>query len=433
MVRITTMRIVKNVLRKPALGALLAIILMVGLSAIANAQGQGNYDEDNLCFFNGGSGGAHPWDILLNASGNVIYDTTENGGLNYCSGNYGCGVVFQLTPTGNNLCGFPDESWSETVIYSFTGPNHGDGQNPGGGLVFGNEGNLYGVTFFGGANNDGTVFKLSRATFEWMETILHNFAGSDGQTPTGRLLIDASGNVYGVTSGGGPNGGGVVYELLASGALYHETILYAFPPNTFPNGGLIMGANGVIYGTTSQGGTFRLGGIYSLTPQDGGGYSYAQLYSFTGASDGSMPGAGVLLDNSGSGNLYGTASGAGSAGSGTVYQLTPSGVFSVLYSFPGNPGGADPASALVQDASGDLYGSTDHGGGGTGCAGGCGTLFELTNNGGGSWIFSQLWWFIGGDASAPGTPVLQPGGVIFGNGYTTNGGGGAVYKLYPPQ
>lgn len=217
--------------------------------------------------------------LSFDASGH-LYGTTGLGGSGYCLGgqnphDVGCGTVFELTPTTGG-------EWSENILYSFTG-NEIDGQNPFAGVIFDAEGNLYGTTFYGGAGglciNDvvdcGIVYELSPgAGGSWTETILHSFnlSYTDGENPTGPLIFDASGNLYGTTIAGGSYGiSGTVFELTpAAGGTWNEAILHSFGnPNTdghYPNAGVIFDAAGNLYGTTTAGGTHDDGTVFEITP-----------------------------------------------------------------------------------------------------------------------------------------------------------------------
>jgi uncharacterized repeat protein (TIGR03803 family) len=210
-----------------------------------------------------------------------------------------------------------DTAGVETILHSFT---QKDGRNPDGSLVFDAQGNLYGTTLYGGAKNTGTVFKLDMTG---KETVLHSFVGTggDGTVPSGNLAIDAQGNLYGTTiEGGDPScslGCGTVFKVDPTG---QETVLYRFAGNfggdTTPTG-VIVDAQGNLYGTTNLGGAHSSGSVYKL---DAAG-NFTVLHSFDG-NDGSFA-EGVVLD--GHGNLYGTTGQGGgiSCECGTVFKLVP--------------------------------------------------------------------------------------------------------------
>ena len=292
--------------------------------------------ETVLYTFTGGTDGANPYGgLVLDQNGN-LYGTTSGGGAS------GLGTVFQLTPTG-----------TETVLHSFSGGS--DGANPYGSLIFDTQGYLCGTTYYGGTSNLGTVFKM---TVSGSETLLYSFTGADGAHPLAGVVVDAQNNLYGTTFGGGIGGGGngAVFEVSSSGA---ETVLYSFtgsPDGAQPKAGLILDAQGNLYGTTANGGNSVFGTVFKVTPSG----TETVLYSFTGGGDGSHPDAGLVLDALG--NLYGTTSGGGSSNNGTVFRVVPSGAETVLYSFAGIPDGAYPEGGLALKGKKQLYGITYYGG-----------------------------------------------------------------------
>lgn len=293
---------------------------------------------------------------------------------------------------------------TEAVLYSF-GASGADGIFPEGDLLFDAVGNVYGTTSMGGSNcidvgGCGTVYKLSPSlSGQWKETILYNFCSTghstncpDGSNPFAGLVMDANGNLYGTTQVGGNAGGGVVYRLSppsTKGAKWSETVLWNFSSapdngNAPGYGKLAMDAFGNLYGTTVGGGSNTFGTVYELTPQSDGTYAFSLLHSFSGL-DGAEPVYGVTID--GSGNLYGTTSQGGKGksvcefGCGLVYRLSASGSAwseTVLYEFDGSVG-AYPISPISIDRSGNLYGTFESGGRGD-CVignGSCGGVFKL--------------------------------------------------------
>jgi uncharacterized repeat protein (TIGR03803 family) len=310
-----------------------------------------------------------------------------------------------------------------TTLYSFAGTG-GDGSNPNGGMVRDGTGNLYGTTFNAGSGF-GTVFKLDTSG---VETILHTFAatGGDGQNPFAGLVRDAKGNLYGTTVYGGAGGAGTVFMLDKTGT---ETVLYSFAPGvggdgSHPYAGLVRDASGNLYGTTVDGGAFGFGTVFEL---DTAGKETV-LYSFAGTGvggDGANPLSGLIRDASG--NLYGTTlvGGACACGLGTVFKLDTTGKETVLHSFTGTPDGATPEGVLVRDASGNLYGTTGHGGS---CACGLGTVFKLATTGKETVLHSFTG--TGGDGGDPRAGVVRDGkGNLYG---TTLSGGintGIVFML----
>jgi uncharacterized repeat protein (TIGR03803 family) len=262
-----------------------------------------------------------------------------------------------------------DANGTETVLHSFGGKP--DGSNPTARVILDASGTLYGTTAYGGAHGHGTVFKMDATTGS--EIILHSFAGgADGANPNAGLVRDAAGNFYGTTQYGGKGcygrGCGTIFELSATG---EETILYRFsdvPDGASPLGGVAFDSSGDIYGTTWLGGAYSLGTVFSL---DSTGNEKV-LYSFAGGSDGANPIGGPVLDQAG--NLYGATSAAGPSYFGTLFMIDTAGKESVLYSFTGGTDGAYPYSHLLVDGSGNLFGTASQGG----CCG-LGSIFEFSN------------------------------------------------------
>jgi uncharacterized repeat protein (TIGR03803 family) len=271
------------------------------------------WKETVLYSFTGGADGANPLsEIVFDQAGN-LYGTTLLGGTGTCNTSYTCGVVYELTKSNG--------SWTESILYSFTGGT--DGGASAAGLIFDGNGNLYGTTSVGGLYNGGTVFQLIKAGSGWTENVLYSFSGNDGFQPAAGVVLDASGNIYGTTVNGGVAGTGVAFELTPSNGLWLETKLYRFGTQGdgfFPYSRLAMDANGNVYGTTSHGGPDNVGDIFQLTPSQGG-WSGTALHNFTGGSDGANPYSGLIFDAKG--NLYGTADAGGTSGFGVVFEITP--------------------------------------------------------------------------------------------------------------
>jgi uncharacterized repeat protein (TIGR03803 family) len=308
-------------------------------------------------FTGSGGDGANPEaGLVMDASGN-LYGTTASGGAG------GYGTVFKVPSIGG----------VEVILHSFTGSG-GDGASPHAGLVIDASGNLYGTTTSGGADGYGTVFTVPSGG--GVEATLYSFtgSGSDGARPEAGLILDGSGNLYGTTASGGAYGYGTIFKLPSGGGL--EAILYDFTGSggdgASPQASLVMDASGNLYGTTGGGGANGYGTVFKLS--SGGGTEVA-LYSFS-SSDGAEPFAGLILD--GSGNLYGTTALGGSYGSGTAFELVNnSGTYGekILHNFIGTGGdGNNPDAGLIADSSGNLYGTTFSGGSST-----HGTVFELVN------------------------------------------------------
>jgi uncharacterized repeat protein (TIGR03803 family) len=281
-----------------------------------------------------------------------------------------------------------DRNGREAVLYRFKNSDGPDGGAPSGSLVRDAQGNLYGTTTGGGTYDRGAVFKVDPAG---NETVLYSFTdGPDGGIPQSGLIRDEQGNLYGTTlSGGGPDYYGTVFKVDPTGA---ETVLHSFtgsPDGRDPIGGLIRDQEGNLYGTTSSGGTHSGGTVFKL---DSSGKETV-LYSFTGAADGQYPAAGVIRDEKG--NLYGTTVFGGTSsnpacspngsGCGVVFKLDPAGKETVLYAFSSGADGSNPYAPLVRDKAGNLYGTTNLGGNFGGECGlyGCGVVFKVTLSDGG--------------------------------------------------
>jgi len=348
-----------------------------------------------LYSFTGGTDGGQPYAGVARDSAGNLYGTTLYGGA------AGLGAAYKLDTTGH-----------ETVLHSFTGG--ADGQSPTGAVVLDPAGNLYGTAFSGGAGAAGVVYKLDPAG---NDTVLYSFMnGADGGYPYAGVIRDSAGNLYGTTQGGGAAYGGVVYELDTSG---HEAALYSFvggSDGNYPYSGVTADKAGKLYGTTQQGGTGRIGTVYSVTSTG----QHTVLYSFPGTTDGGQPYAGVISDSAG--NLYGTTFYGGEANSGVVYRMDATGHEEVLYTFTGGFDGANPAVGVIRDAAGNLYGTTQYGG-----FAGWGVVYKLDTAG----METVLHSFTGVDGGFPNSGVIRdPAGNLYGTASSGGtGGAGLVYKL----
>jgi uncharacterized repeat protein (TIGR03803 family) len=310
-------------------------------------------------------GGPHAG-MIFDAAGN-LYGTAVDGGRGRP---VAAGTAFELTPSGHK--------WKGKTIYNFHLPG---GESAGwGGLVMDSSGNLYGVS--------GAAYKLSTGPKGWKATVLHRFSKrNDGYEPFAGLIMDSSGNLYGTTYYGGGSKGcggggcGIVFELSpTAGGKWKEHILHRFQGSDGDGpgfGALAMDASGNLYGTTEGGGTGQgqCGGVvYELSPQANGKWQETVLYSFGEGAGGCDPVGGVALD--GSGNLFGTGNAGGAYGSGVVYKLTPGPkgkwAYTVLHSFNGNDGYGPTANPIL-DEKGNIYGTTAYGG-----SGNYGVAFELS-------------------------------------------------------
>jgi uncharacterized repeat protein (TIGR03803 family) len=397
--------------------------------AIIPSGGPGS--ESALYSFSGGSDPKLPYAGLTFDKAGNLYGTTELGGASKQ------GTVFEVTRNS-------DGTWTESVLYSFSGG--ADGGQPSAGLVLDAAGNLYGTTKFGGSANCnlgcGTVFQLKPASGGWTETVLYSFSGgADGREPYATLLFDTTGNLYSTTLFGGnvgsvcSSGCGTVFKLTPASGSWTESVLYAFAGGTdgaSPYHGLVFDPAGNLYGTTYAGGASGNGTVFKLAPGSGS-WTESVLHPFAGGSDGKNPYGGLILDASG--RLYGAAFQGGAPGFGIVFELLPTlkGGWRerVLHTF-GNAPSANPVASLVMDPAGNLFGTTMAGANLTSCGGGCGTLFKLVPASGGNWTYTVLHIFgRGTDGFHPtGDLVLDPAGNLYG---TTEAGGaqgsGMVFEI----
>jgi uncharacterized repeat protein (TIGR03803 family) len=359
--------------------------------------------------------------------------------------------------------------WKEKVLYSFQGGM--DGAYPAGGVVFDKQGNLYGATQQGGGTNCspmaacGTVYQLvppAKMGDPWTENVLHLFQGkqhNDGEFPSGGVIADALGNIYGTSSYGGTGdcvllgikgGCGTVFELSppqTKDGKWTYTILYSFKGGKdgyLPFGDLVFDSVGNLYGATYFGGGKGTtcdpyyqycGTVFKLSPPKikGGAWKEKVLHSFAGGTDGANPNGGLVLDSAG--DVFGTTPSGGSTGCqgpgcGTAFELKPptktGGTWTerMLHRFTDGNDGAGPDGGLIFDTKGSLYGTAVSGGSGNGF----GVVFRLAQaRQSGRWIETVLHSFQGGNDGR------DPQGLVFdslGNLYTLSGG---IVRLKPPK
>ena len=329
-----------------------------------------------LYSFQGGSDGAEPMGgVTLGRDGN-LYGTT------FVGGQHDAGAVYKLSPPPT-VCKTVLCPWTETVLYQFTGG--ADGGEPVAGVIFDSAGNLYGTTGVGGTNNYGVVFKLTPSGSGWTESVVYRFAGPpDGSDPNSALTFDDNGNLYGETDrgGGADCECGTVYQLTPSGSGWTEQPIYRFQGSTdggAPSGGIVLDSEGNLYGGASFGGAGDGGTIFELMPSNGN-WTFSVLYSPTIQGGSGFQPVGRLARSS-SGILYGTffyggiQFSCGGEGCGSVFQLAPSlggWVYTSLYEFTGGDDGGEPTGGLILDSAGNLYGTT------SGEVLGYGSAFKLT-------------------------------------------------------
>jgi uncharacterized repeat protein (TIGR03803 family) len=317
----------------------------------------GSWVHTVLYSFTGGADGGEPYKgVTLDAAGN-LYGTAVTGGSGACEG--GCGVAYKLTNTNG--------TWTQSVIHAFTGGN--DGAGPGAGLTIADDGDVYGMAPTGGAQGQGTIFRLhQKHNGSWALTVIHTFTGgADGIGGSAGRLVFRGRYLYGAATAGGVNSEGAIYELTpARTGEWGFKTLYAFkgqPDGGFPYGGLTFDALGNIYGTTYYAGANGLGCVYELSPAHGA-WTETVLYSFQNGNDGQGSIGNLVFDSSG--DLIGTTAEGGAAGDGTIFELTPVTRHKwreqVVHSFFGPPDGAFAYNGMVADNAGHFYGATVHGG-----------------------------------------------------------------------
>lgn len=307
-----------------------------------------------------------------------------------------------------------------TILYSFQGTT--DGRRPLSNVIADREGNLFGVTENGGSHDEGTVYRVAP---DGTETVIYNFTGgNDGANSDAGLVMDKSSNLYGTTPVGGLHQAGAVFEISAGGTF---SVLHSFTDGTdggYPQDSLLLDKHGNLVGTAITGGAHGFGVVYRIT----NGGKFKVLYSFASGNDGQYPQARVIEDNAG--NLYGTTDFGGgigcsdASGCGTIFKLAPDGTETVLHAFSGGNDGAAAYTGVVADKDGNLYAALKAGG----TSNGYGAVDELAADG----TFSVLHVFQGGnDGRYPDRGLIDPRtGVFYGAAYT---GGrdawGTVYKI----
>jgi len=395
------------------------------ISALPSAHAQNEKVLHNFPL-NDTKDGTEPYGALVfDASGN-LYGTTATGGA------FNSGTAYELTPESSG-------GWNEKVLHSFG--SGVDGALPQSNLIVDSLGNLYGTTGEGGAYGFGTAFELSpKAGGGWMEKVLHSFGRvNDGQIPSGGLIFDAAGNLYGATQGGGINhDGGIVFELSPNaGGGWTELAVHNFgrtKDGVQPVGSLTFDVAGNLYGAACFGGAFGKGMAFELSPNTTGGWKETLLYSFEGAPDSYMVTGSLIFDSAG--NLYGISSQGGVDDVGTVFELSPAAggtwTSSILRSFQSNQGGGSfgysPQGNLLLDSFGNLYGTTAIGGSDS-----VGVVYELTFEDNQYWEEIKFLSFGGSDGISPYAGLIaDSAGYFYGTTYSCGEhGGGTVFRTTP--
>lgn len=372
-----------------------------------------------LLAFNGTNGSVPGYGPLVQGLDGNLYGTTSAGG-----GDQSEGTVYKMTPSG-----------TLTTLYNFPcqGGRCNNGNTPYAGLVLAPNGSFYGTATKGGVGLHGTVFKItSGGSF----TMLHSFAYKQGRSPYAGLVLADDGNFYGTTEQGGAHSSGTVFKITPDGNL---TTLYSFCSLTKcadgykPYAGLVQAPNGNLYGTTVSGGTsetdcgsfggvFGCGTVFQITPSG----TLTTLYSFcshANCTDGATPFAGLVQASDG--NFYGTTVLGGATNNGTIFKITSNGTLTTLYNFCSQSKCTDglfPYSALIQATDANFYGTTSGGG-----ASDYGTVFKIASSG----ILTTVHSFNEADGTSPYAGLVQAtNGSLYG---TTSSGGtaeaGTVYKL----
>jgi uncharacterized repeat protein (TIGR03803 family) len=288
---------------------------------------------------------------IANGSCSVAY--MPSGAL--ASGTYASGLTASFAATtdftvANASCTLTiTAAPAFSVLYTFHGTS--DGNVPVGGLTQASDGKFYGATYKGGASSEGTAYNVDTSG---NYTPLHTFTGgADGGYPRGGMVEGLDGNFYGATETGGANNKGTIYQLTPAGIL---TTLYSFigsPDGYYPQGNLTQATDGNFYGTASQGGSHSSGTFFRMTPAG----ELTLLYTFTGGADGDIP-AGSLVQGA-DGSFYGEASYGGAPQAGTLFKIDSAGNFTLLHTFTNGGDGGEPSGGLAQGADGSFYGGAN--------------------------------------------------------------------------
>jgi hypothetical protein len=442
----------------PRIAATATVLSVLLLMALPKAHAETEAVLYNFCSVGGdlcNDGKLPNGPLTIGWYGN-FYGTTQNGGAN------AAGAVFGLYPepaggceTGSNM----GNGWCEFVLYGFCSiANCADGALPHGNVAylnahFNRPGNLYGTTYNGGANLNnlcaggsgcGTVFEIFPEPLSppacpsgtnggngWCEAVLYNFCSlsncADGSLPSGNLVEDSAGNLYGAVAEG-------VFELSPNGSGgWSEALIYQ---DGNVQGELAIDSTGTIYGVDAD--HTGVGNVFKLSFSEENGWTAENIHTFKGQPDGAFANGPPALDSAG--NVYGTTFSGGTDNIGTVWRLRlvtkgkDAGTYkeSILHDFTAQKTGEFPGGGVTLDSSGNIY-STTTAGGSKDCVDVCGTLFELTASGT-TYTYHLLWSFNQPDDGwfPYSSPTLGSSGTLYG---VTRGGGvnifGTMYELTP--
>jgi len=348
--------------------------------------------------------GDQPQGNLVRGTGKIFFGTTTSGGPRPFGG-LNFGTVFAMNTDGK-------------LIWSF--PFHGtDGSEPSAGPTVAAGGLLFGTTTLGGKHGAGTIYQMTTGG-RLIRSV--SFSGDNGANPVAPVLCSEKSGLYGTTFSGGRNGQGVLFRMDARG---NVQVLHSFlgeDDGSHPVGGLTLGDDGNLYGTTSSGGPHLKGTVFKMTPQG----RFTTLFSFNGAN-GSSPQAG--LTRGAPGVFYGTAAAGGDFENGTIFRITAAGAFTILHSFATPAEGQFPYSDLATGKDGNLYGTTLFGGP-ININNQYGTVFRINPRG----QFQSLSAFHGGDGSfSKGGLVEMERGKFYGSALGGYFSGGKVFCLSAEQ
>lgn len=341
--------------------------------------------------------GSNPRGHLVQAKDGNFYGITYGGGAN------GYGTIFKMTPAG-----------AFTVLRSLNKAT--DGGNCYGSLTEGKDGNLYGITYSGGTLGYGTIFKI---TTSGVFTVLRNLnSTTDGAYSQSDLIQATDGNFYGMSYSGGTYGNGTIFKITTAGVLTVIKHLASAKDGGSPYGNLFQHTDGNLYGMTRTGTAGNAGGIFKITLAG----VYTQLHSFVAATEGTTPNGGLVQGKDG--NLYGVASAGGTLRGGTAFKITTTGAFTLLASFPGSAIGNAPLETPVKGSDSAYYGLNSTGG-----LYGYGTVVKVCGN-----ATTVLFSFnrTANGAFPKGSLVRATDGNFY--GITTDGGtnsAGTIFKITP--